>query len=573
MKRQGATFDSVVGMWDHRVRSTPDLDALYGRKDGSWYSLTWRQCDKRMRHIAAALLARGVNTQVGAILCSTRPEWILADMAILHTGGATTTLYPSAPLDDQLHILRDSGAVVCFVETREQLDVLLDQDLPDIHTFVLVEGRSRGEDRVVDLAAFEGEGETWLADHPECFDFLNVEPNDLATLMYTSGTTGRPKGVELTHGGWVFEGEAMEKLGFMNPGDTHFLYLPLAHAFAKVLALASIRAGVPTAVDGSVEDLDRNLRAIRPTLMAAVPRFFEKSWEILREAALDGGAVRRGVFETAIETGLRVVEKKEKGEPIGAFLGARYKLADKAVFSAMRERFGGRIRLFICGAAPLEKKVVRRFFAARMPVFEGYGLTESSAASVVNRADAWRIGTVGKPLNGVQVKIAPDGEILLGGRGVMRAYHGLPDETEHALRDGWLHTGDMGRLDADGFLTITGRRADLLTLASGKRVAPRKMEARMQRSPAIIRAVVFGEGHDACVALIQAADDATDEQIEAAVDRTNRDGSALQRIVGWARLPEPLRVEHGTLTPTRKLKRRAIAQRYDGLLEELYSRS
>lgn len=569
MKRQAATFDSVVGMWEHRVRSTPDLDALYGRKDGSWYSLTWRQCDRRMRHISAGLLARGMNTQVAAIACSTRPEWILADMAILHTGGATTTLYPSAPRADQLHILRDSGAVACFVETRAQLDAFLGEDLPNIHTFILIEGRAQGEDRVLDLESLEELGETWLTDRPDAFDFLNVEPDDLATLMYTSGTTGRPKGVELTHGGWVFEGEAMEKLGFMNPGDTHFLYLPLAHAFAKVLALSSIRAGVPTAVDGSVEDLDRNLRAIRPTLMAAVPRFFERSWEILREAALDGGPLKRKAFDLAVETGLQVVERKEAGQPVGPLLGARYKVADRAVFSAMRERFGGRIRMFICGAAPLEKKVVRRFFAARMPVFEGYGLTESSAASVVNRAGAWRIGTVGKPLNGVHVRIADDGEILLGGRGIMRGYHGLPDATAQALRDGWLHTGDLGQLDDDGFLTITGRRADLVRLATGQRVAPRKLEARIQRSPAVIRAVVFGDDQPACVALIQAADDATDAQIQASVDRANADGSPVQRVAAWARLPEALRVEHGTLTPTRKLKRRAIADRYRDVLATL----
>ncbi|MCP4808500.1 MAG: AMP-binding protein [Proteobacteria bacterium] len=570
MKRQGATFDSVVGMWEHRIRSTPDLDALYGRRDGSWYSLTWRQCDERMRHIACGLFARGMKTEVAAIACSTRPEWILADMAVLHTGGATTTLYPSAPLTDRLHILRDSGAVVCFVEHRAELDVLLAEDLPDIHTFVLIDGKSRGEERVIDLTHLEELGETWLADHPDAFDFLNVEPDDLATLMYTSGTTGLPKGVELTHGGWVFEGEAMEKLGFMNPGDVHFLYLPLAHSFAKVLALSSIRAGVPTACDGSVEDLDRNLRAIRPTLMAAVPRFFEKSWEMLREGALEGGPVKKTLFDTALETGLQVIARKERKEPIGAFLGARYKLADRMVFAPMRERFGGRIRLFICGAAPLEKKVVRRFFAARMPVFEGYGLTESSAASVVNRADGWRIGTVGRAMNGVTVRIADDGEILLGGRGLMRAYHNLPEETAQVLRDGWLHTGDLGRLDQDGYLTITGRRMDLVTLASGKRVAPRKMEARMQRAPGVIRAVVFGDGQEACVALIQAADEATDADIQASVDRTNADGTPLQRIARWARLPEPLRVEHGTLTPTRKLKRRAIALRYADLIESLY---
>jgi len=557
--KKSASFDSVVELWEHRVASTPDAEGLYGRKNGSWYALTWGQCGRTVEDWTAGLRALGVGPgDVVAILSSTRPEFILADMAILRCGAFTTTIYPSAPEEDWHHILKDSGAVACFVEDREAAD-----KLPEIPR-VLFEGRSIDDDLLdVDELVRRGSGQD--REHAE------VGPTDLATILYTSGTTGRPKGVELTHGGWVFEGESMEKVGFMGPHDVHFLYLPLAHAFAKVLALASIRAGAPTAVDGSLEDLGRNLRAIRPTLMAAVPRFFEKSWEILENEGRGGSVLARRAFDDSIEVGLMVARLREKRERPGAVLGTRYKLAERLVFSKMRERFGGRLRLFISGAAPLSASIAEKFLAAGMPVMEGYGLTESSAAAFVNRLEHFRLGTVGLPLPGVEVRIADDGEIQLKSGGSMRGYHGLPEATARVLdEEGWLHTGDLGRLDRDGFLTITGRRADLICLRSGERVSPRSVEAALEADPAVVRAVLFGEDRPHCVALIQAAEP---ERVGAVVETINRDLAGFEQVQGWALLPEPLRVEQGTLTPTRKVKRSVVAERYATLIDELYSES
>ena len=560
MKRS-ASFDSLVGLWEHRVASTPDAEGLYGRKNGSWYALTWGQCGRTVSDWTAGLRARGVGPgDVVAILSSTRPEFVLADMAVLRCGAVTTTIYPSATPEDQAHILADSGAKLCFVEDRATADAL--PALEALDTVVLFDGRARDE-RLIDtaeLARLAQDGDPEPAE---------VGPEDLATILYTSGTTGRPKGVELTHGGWVFQGEAMEKLGFMGPHDVHFLYLPLAHAFAKVLAIASIRGGVPTAVDGSLDDLGRNLRAIRPTLMAAVPRFFEKSWEILENEGRSGGPLKQRAFDDSIEVGLQVARLREKGERPGAILGTRYKLAERLVFTKMRDRFGGRVRLFISGAAPLSRSTAESFLAAGMPILEGYGLTESSAATFVNRLDHFKLGTVGLPLPGVEVRVAEDGEVLLRGGGLMRGYHGLPEQTAEVLDEaGWLHTGDLGHLDEEGLLTITGRRGDLLRLLSGKRVAPRRVEDKLEAHAAIVRAVLFGDHQPFCVALIQAA---KPEEVEAAVEAVNRELAPFEQVQAWAILPERLGVEQGTLTPTRKIKRRAVAARYGGLLEELYA--
>ncbi|HJN76728.1 MAG TPA: AMP-dependent synthetase/ligase [Myxococcota bacterium] len=559
MKRS-ASFDSVVGIWEHRVTSTPDAEGLYGRRAGSWYSLTWGQCGRMAEEWSAGLRALGVGPgDVVAILSSTRPEFLIADMAILRCGAIATTIYPSAPEEDWTHILSDSGARLCFVEHREQAERLA--ALCELDTFVLFEGQGR-QSRVIGTEKLTrlGQGHSCKAE--------DIGSDEVATILYTSGTTGRPKGVELTHGGWVFEGEAIEKLGFMGPHDVHFLYLPLANAFAKVLAIASIRAGAPTAVDGSLEDLAHNLRAIRPTIMAAVPRFFEKSWEMLENEGRSGGALMRRAFDDSVALGVEVARLRERGERPGALLSTRYKLAERLVFSRMRERFGGRVRVFISGAAPLSETVAERFLAAGMPIMEGYGLTESSAATFVNRLERFKLGTVGLPLVGVDVRIAEDGEILLRGSGVMRGYHGLPEATARALEDGWLHTGDLGHLDSEGFLTISGRRADMLRLLSGKRVAPRRVEDLLEAHPGIVRAVLFGHDRPFCVALIQAAEEA---DIEPLVEAANRELAPFEQVRAWALLPERLGVEQGTLTPTRKVKRQVVATRYSGLIDQLYA--
>jgi long-chain acyl-CoA synthetase len=573
LRTLAAGFDTVVALWQHRTQATPDADGFYGRRDGSWTTLSWGVAGQRARAIACGLLALELDKgQRCAIACSTRPEWILADMGILCAGGATSTIFPSATLNDWRHILADSGARVCFVESKDQADRLLGLDLPELQHIVVIDGRVGRHARIRSLAQLEREGRAWDADHPGEYDDRaeSVSPEDVATIIYTSGTTGLPKGVVLTHDNWVFEGEAMEKLGFMLAHDTHFLWLPLAHAYAKVLALASIRGGVPTAVDGSRKDLHDNLLAIRPTVMACVPRFFEKAWSRLERQAHRQGPVKRALFDRAMATGREMAERREAGEPPGPVLGARWRFFDRMVYQQIRDQFGGRLRIFISGAAPLSRQLALNFLGCGMLILEGYGLTESSAASLVNRPERFRLGTVGAPLNGVQLRIASDGEVLLSGRGVMRGYHGEQDDGALSVEDGWLHTGDIGRIDEQGFLAITGRKKELIITAGGKNLAPAPIEARLSSQSEIAEAVLFGDRQPYLVALLQAEDNVTDRELQHAVDRVNRELAHYEHIRNWARLPLPLSVEDGTLTPTRKLKRRVVTQRYGDLIDRLY---
>ncbi len=573
MRSGSAGFDTVVALWHHRTHATPDADGFYGRRDGSWTTLSWGVAGQRSRAIACGLLSLDLETgQRCAIACSTRPEWILADMGILCAGGATSTIYPSATLSEWQHVLSDSGARVCFVETKDQADRLLDLELPELQHIVVIDGRVGRHERIRSLEQLEREGRAWDADHPSEYDARadGVSPQDVATLIYTSGTTGMPKGVVLTHDNWVFEGEAMEKLGFMLAHDTHFLWLPLAHAYAKVLALASIRGGVPTAVDGSQRDLLANLQAIRPTVMACVPRFFEKAWSELERKAHRQGPVKRAVFDRAMATGREMALRREAGEPPGPLLGARWRFFDRMVYQQIRDQFGGRLRIFISGAAPLSRDLALAFLGCGMLVLEGYGLTESSAASLVNRPERFKLGTVGAPLNGVELNIADDGEVLLSGRGVMRGYHGDQDDRALSVIDGWLHTGDLGRIDEQGFLVITGRKKDLIITAGGKNLAPQTIEAKLSSQSEIAGAVLFGDRQPYLVALLEAEDNVTDRELQDAVDRVNQDLANYENIRNWARLPRPLSIEDGTLTPTRKLKRRVVTERYEDLVHRLY---
>ncbi|MED5372281.1 MAG: long-chain fatty acid--CoA ligase [Myxococcota bacterium] len=590
-----ASFESVVAMWHHRLLSTPNMPGLHGRRRGSWYTLTWAQCGQRSKAIAAGLMSMGVQTgDRVALLCRTRPEWILIDMGILAAGAATTTIYPRASDWETRHILRDSGAKVVFVEDRELADKVarVSSELPELEEIVVVSGRVPN---TLGLEELEARGRAHLEAHPRAYEDRTaaVRSQDLATLIYTSGTTDVPKGVMLSHDAWVFEGEAMDKLGLLSPADRHFLFLPLAHSFAKVLELAVIRTGVPTAVDGSNADLPQNLLAFRPTVMAAVPRVFEKLHNrVVSEAQVN--PVLRTAFERAMEVGLKVSRKRQRGERPGRVLRARWALQDRLVFSRIRGLLGGRMRTLISGGAPLSKEMAEFFHASGLLILEGYGLTESAAGNFVNRPGRFRFGSVGLPLEGVKARIADDGEILLGGRGLMQGYWQDAEATDKALQDGWLHTGDIGKLDDAGFLTITDRKKNLIVTSGGKNVAPAPIEARLKAgSPYVADVLVHGDKRNYCVALVEldfeavhkwaeanavsAASDAELSQhprvrqlVMEDVRRVNRDLASFESIKDIAILPRPLTVERGERTPSLKVVRRVVEEHYAEVLDAFY---
>ncbi|MFP5285200.1 MAG: AMP-dependent synthetase/ligase, partial [Thermoanaerobaculia bacterium] len=511
------SFNSVVEMFQHRVESTPEAEAMSGRKDGTWRSLTWRETGRRVRAVGCGLLSLGLaKGDRVAILATSRPEWVIADLGILAAGGATSTIYTSNTAEESAYILEDSGARFCFVENPQQAEKIrsVRDRVPGVRKLFLIDGEPpAGDDWVMTLAGLERLGAEWDAANPGGYDesVRSLRPDDLATLIYTSGTTGNPKGVMLTHDNWLFEADSIADLGVLGQDDRQMLFLPLAHSFAKVLEVAFIRTGTATAIDGVIDDLLDNLAVVRPTVMAAVPRVFEKVYNKVVSGAREAGGLKYKIFRWALEVGGKVSRLRQEGRAPSGLLAFQHRLADKLVYSKLKARFGGRLRFMISGGAPLSRAIAEFFHAADILILEAYGLTETSAGSTGNRLEKFKFGTVGRPLKGVEIRIAEDGEILIRGRNIMRGYYNLPDATAEALdADGWLHTGDIGHLDAEGYLAITDRKKDIIVTAGGKNIAPQNVEGMLKASCQYIsQAVMLGDRRPFCVALITVNEETT----------------------------------------------------------------
>jgi long-chain acyl-CoA synthetase len=595
------TFRSVYEMFQHRVASTPDAEAMSGRRDGQWQSMTWREAERRVRAVAGGLLSLGFQKgERAAILATSRPEWVIADLAILGAGGATSTIYTSNTADESAYILEDSGSRVCFVENALQDAKIRDvrDRLPGVVQLVQIDGEPRVADGwTITLAELERRGEAWNAANPGKLDetAAAVGPEDLATLIYTSGTTGKPKGVMLTHDNWLFEGEAIAAVNVLGPTDKQLLFLPLAHSFAKVLEVAFIRLGVATAIDGVIDDLVPNLAAVRPTVMAGVPRVFEKVYNRVVTGAREGGGLKYKIFQWAMDVGGRVSRIRQQGEQPSGLLAFKHRVADKLVYSKLKARLGGRLRFLISGGAPLSRAIAEFFHACDILILEGYGLTETSAGSIFNRPERYKFGTVGLPVPGLEVRIAQDGEILLRGRSVMKGYYNLPQDTAEALEpDGWFHTGDVGQVDKDGFLTITDRKKDILVTAGGKNIAPQNIEGQLKAScPYVSQVVMLGDRRPFCVALITLNEETTGkwarehgiaykdyadlasrpevrQLIRDGVEAVNATLASYERIKDFHLLDHDLSQETGELTPKMSVKRKVVESRHKDVLEGFY---
>ncbi|MFD5831411.1 AMP-dependent synthetase/ligase [Lentzea sp. NPDC060358] len=531
---------SIPGLLRERVARTPDAEAMRYRDDIGWVSLTWAELQDRVAAEAFGLREAGLRKgDRVALMGRTSIDWIVTDLAVLAAGGATTTIYPNSTEAEVAHVLGDSGSRMAVVETGEHAALVPD----DVRVLRFGEV-PRGEG---DYAALIDE----------------ITAGDLATLIYTSGTTGTPKGVELTHENWLATAEAIASLGILRSSDLHFLWLPLSHAFGKVLTMAMIAAGVPTAVDGSVERIVDNLGELRPSIVAAAPRIFEKIHGRIVAGVREKGGVAEKVFRWA---------DREHGP-------ATRRLADRLVYRKLRERVGGRIRYFVSGSAPLAPEIAEFFSRAGITILEGYGLTESSAATFFNRPGMIRIGTVGPPVPGMEVKIADDGEVLLRGPGVMRGYHNRPEATAEALVGGWLHTGDIGELDDAGRLRITDRKKELIKTSGGKYVAPTRIESMINAaSPYISNVIVHGDRRKYCVALVTLDPDTAgglsgkdaEAEVGKAVDTVNAQLARHETIKRFAVLENDFSVEDGLLTASLKPRRREIEKRYRDVLDGLY---
>ena len=595
------TFRSVVEMFQHRVSSTPDAEAMSGRRDGQWHTMTWREADRRVRNVAGGLLNLGFKKEErGAILATSRPEWVIADLGILAAGGATSTIYTSNTAEESAYILEDSGSRVCFVENAMQEAKLREVRgrLGNVAHLILIDGEPMAADGwTITLAELENQGKAWNAANPGHLDALaeSIGPGDLATLIYTSGTTGKPKGVMLTHDNWIFEGESIAELNILGPTDKQLLFLPLAHSFGKVLEMTFIRLGVATAVDGVVDDLVANLAVVRPTIMAGVPRVFEKVYNRVVTGAREGGGLKYKIFQWALEVGGKVSRLRQQGGQPSGMLAFQHRLADKLVYSKLKARLGGRLRFLISGGAPLSRPIAEFFHSCDILILEAYGLTETSAGSTGNRPASYKFGTVGRAFKGVEARIAEDGEIMLRGRNIMRGYYNLPEATAEALEpDGWFHTGDIGQIDAEGFITITDRKKDILVTAGGKNIAPQNIEGQLKAScPYISQVVMLGDRRPFCVALVAINEETTGkwarehgiqykdyadlasrpevkQLIRDGIDAVNANLASYERIKDFHLLDHDLSVETGEMTPKMSIKRKVVESRNQEILDGFY---
>jgi long-chain acyl-CoA synthetase len=622
--RVAASGDRTV--FRSKVAGPPPKDGgAGGPASGTWRESTWRDWDAASREIAGGLIALGLQPgDRAAILANTRPEWMHADVGVLMAGAVTVPIYQSNLADECQYILADSAAKVAFVENPLQLEklVAVKRDLPGVVRVVLFDETVRldkpdakgrlelrtddvlppaDRDWVLPLATLRSDGRTWLAAHAGELErrWASVTPDDLFTIVYTSGTTGRPKGVMLTHDNICFTTQAVRGVLPLNEDDEQLLFLPLAHIFAKFLEWVTVERGSRIAFAESIAAVVQNLGEVRPVFLGAVPRVYEKVYAKIQANRNGAPPTKQRIFDWAVSVGRRVSALEQKGRPVPFALELQRRLAHKLVFAKIHAVLGGRIRLLVSGGAPLAREIAEFFHAVGILIVEGYGLTETTAASSINRVERFRFGTVGQAIPGVEVKIADDGEILLRGRTVFRGYFNRPDDTREAIDpEGWFHTGDIGVLEAkDGvdMLRITDRKKDLIVTAGGKNIAPQNLENALKTTPFVSQVMVHGDQRPYLTALVTLNEEAVrgfakERGLDAAapiaelsrrpevralvgraVDELNAREPSYSTIKKFEILPQDFSQETGELTPTLKVKRKFTTEKYRAILDGFYS--
>ena len=573
--------------------------AAYRYKAGGvWRSVTHREAAERVQALGIGLLELGVRPgDRVAILAETRLEWALADYACLCARAVVVPIYPTLPANQVEYILRDSGASIVICSTPDQVAKIraVRSSLPALRQVIAFESAVASGD-VIAFADLEARGRAAAARHPRFKDeALSVGPDDLATLLYTSGTTGQPKGVMLTHGNICSNVNAAVQVLRVSESDSCLAVLPLSHILERMVDNYFLDTGVTINYAESIEAFGPNLLEVRPTIVVAVPRLYEKVYARVLENALGGGAAKRRIFLWAKQVGEQWAAHRLAGVPVPLGLALRHAIADRLVFRKLRARTGGRIKLFVSGSAPLSAEIARFFYSAGLPVMEGYGLTETSPVLTLNPLERLKFGTVGKPIPGVQIKIAADGEILAKGPNIMSGYYNLPDATREAIdQDGWFHTGDIGELDADGYLKITDRKKDLLKTAGGKYVAPQPIENRVRLNKFVANAVVLGDQRKFPIILVVPNFDA----LEAWAQERNLSAASRgqlillpdvkakmeREVIGELRdlakfempkkvvlLERDFTIESGELTPSLKVKRRQVEKNYKETIDRAYA--
>ena len=573
-------------------------DALQSKVNGVYQPLSHRALATRVQHIGLGLRAIGVErgARIG-ILSENRPEWAIADYACLTTGLVDVPVYPTLPAEQIAYILKDAGVVALFVSTDVQAKKVAEirPRLPALRQ-VIGFGDSLWPGVDITFADLEARGKakaTTVSAEKYRQEALSAKPDDLATLIYTSGTTGEPKGVMLTHDNFHSNvAVCADVLPFRN--DVALSFLPLSHVFERMGDYLMMACGVSIAYAESIDTVPTNMQEVRPTVMMSVPRLYEKMYARVLENALAGGQIKKRIFFWARNVADKWADEMLAGRTPGGLLGFAYRVAQKLVFSKLKARTGGRMRYFVSGGAPLAPEINKFFYAAGLTILEGYGLTETSPVIAVNTPKQFRIGTVGPPIPGVEVTIAPDGEILTRGPHVMKGYYNKPEATREAIdADGWFHTGDIGEL-RDGFLAITDRKKDIIVTAGGKNIAPQPIENMIKTNKYVSQAVVLGDKRRFPVVLVVPNFEQlekwakiknllwTDRRqlINLPLVQAKMEKEVLRKLSGLASFETPKKVgllendfsiESGEMTPSHKVKRRVIEKRYGDRVDRLYA--
>ncbi len=558
---------------------------------------------ERIRDLSLGFRALGVASgDRVAIISESRPEWLLADLAILTAGAVTVPIYPTLSASQARYILQDSGARLAVVSTCLQVEKVQEVRhlVPTLEMVVTMDpaAAAGAPASVLALEQVERRGHARMAgEWGAARDFRDgaraIPPDALATIIYTSGTTGEPKGVMLTHANLVANMRAAAAALEISEADVALSFLPLSHGFERMVSYVYLYSGVTTVFAESFETVARDLARVRPTVLTGVPRVYEKLHARILDAGQAAGGARTAVFRWAVNAGLARARAVLRGRRAGPITTLKTAIGERLVYSEIRRKLGGRLRFVASGSAPLASNVMEFFHAVGVPIIEGYGLTETAPILTFNPLHALRVGTVGRPIGGVELRIAEDGEILTRGPNVMRGYFNKPDATADVLKNGWFYTGDIGQIDAEGYLTITDRKKDLLVTSGGKKIAPQPIEAVLKRSPLVGEAVLLGDRRKYAAVLIVPEFGALEKRLkdlgrppgtrdelmtrpdvvalyQEIIDALNRELSQFERIKRLALLPSEFTVESGELTPTLKVKRKVVEQRWHDQIEAMY---
>ena len=584
---------NLVEQFEATAARHADRPCAKHKAGGRWIDTTWAEFARRARNVSDGLAAMGVQRgDRVALLGETTLEWNVADLGAMGAAAISVPIYQSLKPHDVAYILENAGARFIFVDGENQAAKIREvkDRLPALEGVIRFTG-TPGAPWERTLADVEQAGVEWRRGNEAAHAarLASISLDDPACFIYTSGTTGNPKGVILTHGNWVYEGDAVAQIALLVEQELVLMFLPMAHSFAKVVQAAWLKLGFTMAFCESIEKLVDNAAEVRPTVLPAVPRIFEKAYNTVVAKGLATPGIKGRLFKWALESLDTWALAKERGETPPTSLGllVGQKLVFPKLGATLAERFGGRVRFFVSGGAPLSPKIAWFFNAVGLTILEGYGLTETAAGTCVNRPGKNAIGTVGLPVPGTQVRIAPDGEILLRGGGVMKGYYQAPQATAEALVDGWFHTGDIGELDSEGRLRITDRKKDIIVTAGGKNVAPQNLENELKASePILSQVMVHGDKRKFLSALVTLNEDAARKvaagngplheapvvraRVQAAIDRLNAQQASYSTIKKFAILPKDFTVDSGELTPTLKVKRKLCTQKYKDLLDSFY---